>query len=254
MGTHGGARCPGDIHHPWTRRPNAAPMTCDARGRLLRGAPGTASVVRLVTSGATAISPSIHQVWRIARANRPPAPIRCLSPSSRPCQHHPSGGAKKLLATLQKRHPRGLLPARSTVGDIFSRHGWVPKRRHSRHLGHPGKPTRQRLAPYAVWSADFKGHVHTGDGLYGSPLTVADGDSRCLLGCQALAATRGARPRQASPACAKSSVGPSASARTTGCPLLRGGRHGPGTGGLDVGHRHTGVGDRAAWFGHARLG
>jgi putative transposase len=41
-----------------------------------------------------------------------------------------------------------------------------------------------------VWTADVKGQLKAGDGLYGSPLTVADGFSRCLLGGQALASTR----------------------------------------------------------------
>jgi transposase InsO family protein len=66
----------------------------------------------------------------------------------------------------------------------------VPKRRHRRHIGHPGKPTSQILAPNDIWSADFKGHFKTGDGRYCYPLTVADGYSRFLLGCQALASTR----------------------------------------------------------------
>jgi hypothetical protein len=41
-----------------------------------------------------------------------------------------------------------------------------------------------------VWSADFKGQCNTGDGLYGAPLTGAEGDRRVLLGCQALSSTR----------------------------------------------------------------
>jgi putative transposase len=41
-----------------------------------------------------------------------------------------------------------------------------------------------------VWSADFTGQLKTGDGLSCDPLTVADGYSRFLLGCQALASTR----------------------------------------------------------------
>jgi hypothetical protein len=40
-----------------------------------------------------------------------------------------------------------------------------------------------------VWSADFKGQFKTGDGLYCYPLTVTDGFSRFLLGCQALSST-----------------------------------------------------------------
>jgi transposase InsO family protein len=66
----------------------------------------------------------------------------------------------------------------------------VPKKRHPRHIGHPGKPTTLIAAPNDVWSADFKGQFKTGDGLYCYPLTVADGYSRLLLGCQALSSTR----------------------------------------------------------------
>jgi putative transposase len=105
-------------------------------------------------------------------------------------QHPPSWGAKQLLARLQKRHPRRPLPARSTVCELFSRQGLVSKTRHRRPIGHPGKPTSQILAPHEVWSADCKGHCTTGDGLYGDPLTVAEGSSRCLLGCHALSSPR----------------------------------------------------------------
>jgi transposase InsO family protein len=66
----------------------------------------------------------------------------------------------------------------------------VPKQRRRRHIGHPGKPISQILAPNDVWSADFKGQFKTGDGLYCYPLTVTDGFSRFLLGCQALSSTR----------------------------------------------------------------
>jgi putative transposase len=102
---------------------------------------------------------------------------------------HPSWGGKQLRALLQKRHPRWTLPGRSTVCDILSRHGLVPTRRQRRRIGHPGKPTTLMLAPNDVWSADYKGQFRTGDGRYCYPLTVTDGFSRYLLGCQALAST-----------------------------------------------------------------
>jgi putative transposase len=105
-------------------------------------------------------------------------------------QHHPSWGAKKLLSMLQKRHPNWPLPARSTVCEILRRHGLVPTKRRRRHIGHPGKPTSQILAPNDVWSADFKGPFKMGDGLCCYPLTVADGYSRFLLGCHALFSTQ----------------------------------------------------------------
>lgn len=104
-------------------------------------------------------------------------------------RRHPSWGAKKLLAIVHRRHPRWELPGRSTVCDILSRNGMVPKKRHRRRIGHPGKPTSSILAPNDVWSADFKGQFKTRDGIYCYPLTVADGLSRYLLGCQALYTT-----------------------------------------------------------------
>jgi len=104
-------------------------------------------------------------------------------------RRHPSWGGKKLLTIVRKRHPRWELPGRSTVCDILRRHGLVPKARYRRRIGHPGKPTSLILAPNDVWSADFKGQFKTGDGHYCYPLTVADGYSRYLLGCQALAST-----------------------------------------------------------------
>jgi len=104
-------------------------------------------------------------------------------------RRHPSWGAKKLLPLLEKRHPRWDLPSRTTVSDILSRHGMVPKKRARRAIGHPGKPSSSILAPNDVWAADFKGHFKTADGLYCYPLTVTDGFSRFLLGCQGLHST-----------------------------------------------------------------
>lgn len=104
-------------------------------------------------------------------------------------RRHPSWGGKKLLALIHKRHRGWELPHRSTVCDILSRYGMVPKRRNRRRIGHPGKPTSLVLAPNDLWSADFKGQFKTGNGRYCFPLTVADGFSRYLLGCQALNST-----------------------------------------------------------------
>jgi transposase InsO family protein len=111
-------------------------------------------------------------------------------------RRHPSWGAKKLLALLHKGHARWELPGRSTVCDILSRHGMVPKQRQRRRIGHPGKPTRSILAPNDLWCADYKGQFKTGNGIYCYPLTVTDGYSRYLLSCQALNSTAvaGAKP------------------------------------------------------------
>jgi putative transposase len=102
---------------------------------------------------------------------------------------HPSWGGKKILTIVHGRHPRWDLPCRATVQEILKRNGLVPIRRWRRRIGHPGKPTSSTLAPNDVWSADFKGQFKTVDGVYCFPLTVTDGFSRCLLGCQSLHST-----------------------------------------------------------------
>ena len=104
-------------------------------------------------------------------------------------RHHPTWGAKKLLKILSQRQPNSPWPARTTVCDILSRHNLIKHPRRRRLIGHPGKPTSIITAPNQVWSADFKGHFKTRDGHYCYPLTVADGFSRYLLGCQALLTT-----------------------------------------------------------------
>ena len=103
---------------------------------------------------------------------------------------HPACGAKTLWSLVHPRHPSWAWPGRSTVGAIVRRRGLVPQTRHRRRLGHPGQPTTRLAAPNEGWRADGHGQVQTGDGLYGDPWTVADGDRRVRLGGPALAATR----------------------------------------------------------------
>jgi transposase InsO family protein len=99
---------------------------------------------------------------------------------------HPTWGARKLLAYLERRHHRQRWPAPSTVAALLKREGLVKARRRRRALGHPGRPMTAMAAPNAVWTADFKGQFRTGDGQYCYPLTIIDGYSRYLLACEAL--------------------------------------------------------------------
>ena len=110
-------------------------------------------------------------------------------------RRHPSWGAKKLLASWRSairagaagpldglRHPQA---PRAGAQDAAAGASAIP-----------GKPTTLILAPNDIWCADFKGQFRTGDGRYCYPLTVTDGFSRYLLGCQGLPAPpcRGAKP------------------------------------------------------------
>lgn len=123
----------------------------------------------------------------------PPAMIAALLEAR---HRHPTWGPKKLLALLQHRQRQLDWPAPSTVARFLVRHGLTTRRRRRTPLGHAGRPMTPMTAPNHIWTADFKGQFRTGDGRYCYPLTVLDGYSRYLLGCQGLLAPTqlGARP------------------------------------------------------------
>jgi hypothetical protein len=83
------------------------------------------------------------------------------------------------------------LPAVSTAGDLLARKGLVKKRRRRRHYQHPGVVPITTAHPNDLWTADFKGHFRTRDGVYCYPLTVADQHTRYLLACHGLLSTKG---------------------------------------------------------------
>ncbi len=106
-------------------------------------------------------------------------------------RQHPSWGPEKLLAWLAPRRPDLALPAISTAGDLLTRRGLVPKRRRRRHYAHPGVVPISTTESNDLWTADFKGHFRTRDGVYCYPLTVADQHTRYLLACHGLLSTKG---------------------------------------------------------------
>ncbi len=106
-------------------------------------------------------------------------------------RQHPSWGPEKILHWLKRRHPELEMPATSTAGDLLARRGLVKKRRRRRHYTHPGVVPPTTAEPHDLWTADFKGHFRTRDGIYCYPLTVADQHTRSLLGCQGLLSTKG---------------------------------------------------------------
>jgi putative transposase len=108
---------------------------------------------------------------------------------------HPSWGPRKLLDWLTPRHPELEWPAISTAGDLLARRGLVKKRRRRRHHTHPGVVPALTQEPNDLWTADFKGHFKTRDGVYCYPLTVADQHTRFLLACQGLLSIHGYRVR-----------------------------------------------------------
>jgi putative transposase len=106
-------------------------------------------------------------------------------------RQHPSWGPAKLLDWLEPRHPDLALPAVSTAGDLLARRGLVKKRHRRHHYQHPGVSPPPRAGLIHLWTADFKGHFRTRDGIYCYPLTIADHHTRYLLACHGLLSTKG---------------------------------------------------------------
>lgn len=103
---------------------------------------------------------------------------------------HPRWGPRKLRALLMRDYPDTRWPAGSTFYEILKRQGRIQSKRRRRKHEHPGRPFVEMDLPNSVWSADYKGQFRLGDGKHCYPLTVADGYSRYLLGCDALGSTR----------------------------------------------------------------
>ena len=103
---------------------------------------------------------------------------------------HPTWGPKKLLWTLEQRHPDLDWPARSTTADILVRNDLITHHLRRRYPGHGGKPAVSMSEPNQTWSADFKGQFKTTDGIYCYPLTVCDGASRYVLEVKGLDSTK----------------------------------------------------------------
>lgn len=101
---------------------------------------------------------------------------------------HVHFGPRKVRDYLVMFGYREVLPAASTIGELYKRHGLVRSRGKRRARSAPSsEPLRHASAPNIVWSADFKGHFRMKNGRWCYPLTLSDNASRYLLVCQGLA-------------------------------------------------------------------
>lgn len=99
---------------------------------------------------------------------------------------HQRFGPKKIIARLRMLHPETPWPAVSTAGEILKKQGLVQPNKKKRRTPPYTEPFIGCDKPNAAWSADFKGHFHTGDGKLCHPLTISDNCSRFLLQCRGL--------------------------------------------------------------------
>ena len=97
---------------------------------------------------------------------------------------HPSWGARKLKARLEKIEPSVSWPAASTFGSILNRAGLTSPTRKKRRATPYSEPFSEVTAPNQLWCMDFKGYFITGDGLRCDPFTITDAHSRYLIRCQ----------------------------------------------------------------------
>ena len=97
---------------------------------------------------------------------------------------HPSWGARKLKARLEKLQPRVNWPAASTFGNILNRAGLTNPKQKKRRTTPYTEPFAEVTAPNQLWCMDFKGYFSTGDGTRCDPFTITDAHSRYLIRCQ----------------------------------------------------------------------
>ena len=99
---------------------------------------------------------------------------------------HPSWGAPKIHAKLEREHESKNIPVESTIGAILKRNGLTVCRKRRRSSRRASEPLAHAGASNAVWCADYKGWFRTGDGTRIDPLTISDAYSRFLFRCQAV--------------------------------------------------------------------
>jgi len=103
---------------------------------------------------------------------------------------HPTWGARKILAWLERKRPGLELCAASTASLVLSRRGLVVSRRR-RPRATPSSILRACEEANQTWCADFKGWFLLGNGLRCDPLTITDAHTRFVLRCQALSGSTG---------------------------------------------------------------
>jgi transposase InsO family protein len=102
-------------------------------------------------------------------------------------QRYPRMGPGKVLDRMRMQgHDAQVLPARSSVGELFKRHGLVRPRKPRAATAPRSAPLSHAVAPNALWSVDFKGQFRLGNGRWCYPLTVSDNASRYLLVCRGM--------------------------------------------------------------------
>ena len=140
------------------------------------------------------------QGGRKGLGDRSRAPLRCPHRISDAVAHTDLRGASAASELGARQAPGLARPAppgsrfcrRSARRAISSRaRGWSRNAAGVATTSIPASCRSTTAHPNDLWTADFKGHFRTRDGVYCYPLTVADQHTRYLLACHGLLSTKG---------------------------------------------------------------
>lgn len=137
---------------------------------------------RYAAGGLKALQPRSHRPHHFPQ--RTDKAVEALILAER--RRHRTWGPKKLQTILETRHGLEAPPACSTIGEILRRHGLsVPRRRRPGAYPSASSGLTAPTQPNHVWTVDFKGWFHLGNGQRCDPLTVCDLYSHYVVGCRA---------------------------------------------------------------------
>lgn len=104
-------------------------------------------------------------------------------------ESHPTWGAPKIKAYLEKKHAAAKFPASSTIHAILARNDLILKKRNQKdQYRAKGTELTTASSPNDIWCADFKGQFKLGNNRYCYPLTASDRFSRFIIICEGLEA------------------------------------------------------------------
>lgn len=111
-------------------------------------------------------------------------------------REHPTWGAPKIKVVLERKNPKWIVPATSTIHSVLDREQLVKRRMRKTILRAEGTDLSKPKAPNQLWCADFKGQFRLGNKSLCYPLTITDNFSRYLLSCEALESTQDLETRR----------------------------------------------------------
>ncbi len=100
-------------------------------------------------------------------------------------QEHPTWGARKIRALLERLHPAECWPAASTIHRLIESAGLVRLKQRRKTVRY-AEPLGAASRPNEIWCMDFKGSFECGNGERCDTFTVTDAFSRFVLYCQAI--------------------------------------------------------------------